>query len=801
MFTKFSGPGSVLDYHIKNNQLFIECSLAKARIRVLANGAVHVQVLKPEEAFFEKTYAVVKDLDEQPISLTDQPKSFTVQAEAFDLVIHKDPFSLDFLSKSGAPILCDEKGLGIQWDGKGFTNYKHKQKGEKFIGLGGKAGPSDKTGKKYTCWNTDSFAFGEDSDPLYASIPFYMGIHKEKPYGIFLDNTSKSHFNFGVSNHRYSSFGAESGPLNYYFMYTGDVSGILRQYMEITGTAPMPPKWSLGFQQCRYSYYPQEDVLKLAQNFRDKKIPADVIYLDIHYMDQYKVFTWHKEFFREPEKLIQELEALGFKVVIILDPGIKVEKGYEVYESGLKEDVYVRYVDGQLMEGDVWPGTCHFPDFTRRETRDWWAAYVTEWRKQGIRGFWNDMNEPAVWGNAFPDCTLFDYDGLQATHLEAHNVYGMQMCRSTRDGSVAAEPEERPFLLTRAAFAGSQRHTAIWTGDNVSSPEHMILSARMVSNLGLGGMPFSGADVGGFVGECSAELYKSWISLGAFQPLFRSHTMINSRAAEPWSFGEEAEEIARNFINLRYRMLPYWYSLFDQYRQTGIPPVRSLMIDHWQHEEVYKSDYENQFLLGEHLMICPVRPGESMKKVYFPPGKWYNFYNDTILQGGTVQIIEIDPQVIPVFVREGAIITLHDQNIESTEEKPTGLEVHIYGLNTDSSFDLYDDDGISTAEISYQRNISILSDKNIVKFSGVNGDYSPSFSKVKMYLHGVDKAVKFSLNGKSIKTVKTNYRFVNPLSNFDPFENNNDVGKTIFGLTQIQFDAITQEILIESVIS
>ncbi len=786
MLSKFIPIGNVHQAKILDGQLVLHCSEGVVKVNNLTNGAIHIQMGRHKDDFAPHSYTVV-DKDQVDISsFKEDNLHITINCNRTTLRITKEGTYIDMLdAQSGDVILADERGLGTCWHRTGFTCYKKKLDGDRFVGQGGKTGPLDKSGQAFTCWNTDSFGFGPDTDPVYTNIPFYIGISNGHPYGIFLDNTSKTHFDFGASNYRYTSFSGESGWCNYYFFYTGDIRGILDQYSRLTGKAELPPKWSLGFQQCRYSYYPQSEVVRQAQAFRQKDIPADVIYLDIHYMDQYKVFTWHPEYFPDPHQLIQNLKDLGFKVVVIFDPGIKVEEGYEVYESGLSQDVFVKYIDGQLMEGDVWPGKCHYPDFTSPKARAWWGDYVKKWRAQGVHGFWNDMNEPAIWGKNFPDATVFHYEGEEATHLDAHNIYGMQMSRSTKEGAEQANANERTFVLTRAGFAGNQRYSAIWTGDNISNEEHIHLSARMITSLGLSGMPFSGADVGGFVGECSADLFKRWIAVGAFQPLFRSHTMVNSRAAEPWSFGEEAEEIARNYIALRYRLLPYWYSLFYDYTQTGTPPVRSLIMDDWTNQAAFDPAFENQFYVGDTILVCPIGPSEQYKKIYLPPGQWYSLYNDEQYEGGREWVIETDPHIIPVFVKAGAILPVYTLPGQSAEDTHTSIDLHIYGLDHDSEILWYDDDGstLDHKDGNYAlQHISIESDKKIVKFSDQKGTYKSPIEQVHIILHGIEKPLKIEADSISIKGEKTDYRFVKPITNFDPFYTPGKDDKTIFGV-------------------
>ena len=800
MKKKYISPGIIEDIQAEQHCINITTTNAIGRVSISTSGACKVQWIRRDEEFSNHSYAVIPQ-DWEQLILEDRGDYYVVLGPYYEVRIYKDPLYVDFYTLDGAPLYIEERGLGVLWDQLGFISHRAIDPDEQFLGLGAKTGSLSKRGGKYVCWNTDSFGFSGYTDPVYASIPFYMGIRKGLPYGVFLDNTSKTHFNFGASNHRYSSMGAESGDLIYYFMYTGDIRGILKQYMLLTGKAEMPPIWSLGFQQCRYSYYPQQEVLKLARSFKDRAIPCDVIYLDIHYMDAYKVFTWHPTFFNDPKAMLRELSSMGFRTVAILDPGVKVEAGYDVYETGRQRDVFVRYIDGALMEGDVWPGKCHFPDFTKEDTRKWWADYVYQLGESGIDGFWNDMNEPAIWGNAFPDTTVFDYEGVKCTHLEAHNVYGMGMCMATHEGAAQVAGTRRTFLLTRAAYAGSQRVTAIWTGDNVSNDEHISVSARMVSNLGLAGMPFSGADVGGFVGECSGDLFKRWIALGAFQPLFRSHTMINSRSAEPWSFGEEVEEIARNFIRLRYKMLPLWQHLFYEYSREGVPPVRALCIDYWDEVNSLNPTYESQFLVGDHLLVCPVNSEESFKKVYLPAGSWFLLYNDQRFKGGEC-IVEVDPHVIPVFVKGNSAMMLQKEDGDQPLSSNISAykELHIYFNGEDIVAQFYEDDGDLKDAPHNLFQLEVSTDKKNVKFFPVHYGFEHGTQWIDLFFHGIEMDQIIVNQGIQQKVEKTDYHFVEPISNFDPFANSKNTNKIIFGIPVVRKLDATQENYIEFVI-
>jgi alpha-glucosidase len=477
----------------------------KFKFTVYDSGMIRIQMSRYPD-FESNPYSVISTPKSVKFTITEKDNHLFLKTEKLLLKVNFETFSLSFFDHEGRLLNADDS-LGTAWIGTEVTTYKQVQKDEKFIGLGEKTGNLNRFGKAYTNWNTDYFAYGVGDDPLYMSIPFYIGIHDQGAYGIFLDNTHKTVFNFGASTNRFIYFNAEDGDMDYYFIHEPTVSGIISSYTALTGRMAMPPKWSLGFQQCRYSYYPDKEVLTLANTFRDKNMPADVIYLDIHHMEAYKVFTFDGEKFPDPKAMIAALKAKGFRVIVIMDPGIKTEKGYLPYEEGKENDLFVKFPDGQQYEGQVWPGWCAFPDFTKAETRSWWAEKMKFYTEAGVDGFWTDMNEPASWGQFTPNLIEFDYEGNPASHRQARNIYGMQMARSAQEGSLLQNKTERPFVLTRSGFSGIQRFAAAWTGDNVASEEHMLAGIRLINSLGLSGVAFSGYDVGGFAGEASKSLF------------------------------------------------------------------------------------------------------------------------------------------------------------------------------------------------------------------------------------------------------------------------------------------------------
>src|SRR6056297_858309 len=599
-----------------------------------SEAVCRVMIKRPGDAPKDFSYAVAADPHPVKYSIREAEGRIRIQTRCVVAKIEKFPVRLAFLTTAGDLINADDSAFGTSWIGEEITTYKKLEPGERFLGLGEKTGHLDRAGASYTNWNTDYFAYPADADPLYTTLPFYIGGHHGLAYGIFLDSTYRSTFNFGAANDRFSFFSIPAGPMDYYFIHDETVAGILRAFTGLVGRMPLPPLWSLGYQQCRFSYYPDREVMAVARGFRDRDIPADAIYLDIHYMAGFRVFTWDHERFPAPVDLAADLKKMGFHVVAILDPGIKIEDGFTPYEDGKDQDVFVKYPDGEPYAGEVWPGWCHFPDFTRPETRKWWAGWLRDLVDKGIKGFWTDMNEPSTWGQCPPSLIAFDWEKAGACHKNARNVYGLQMARSTWEGAAQWMENQRPFVLSRSGYTGIQRYAAVWTGDNTADDEHMLEDVQMIVSLGLSGVPFCGGDIGGFAGEAAPDLFARWISLGAFFPFARGHTMFNSRDAEPWCFGEAVEEIARNYLKLRYKLLPYIYSLFYECSQTGLPVARSLAIDYPRDDNIYAPFWQYQFLFGPALLVCPQRSDRCFSKVYLPEGRWYDFYTDRPYEGG-----------------------------------------------------------------------------------------------------------------------------------------------------------------------
>lgn len=787
--------GDITKYFLTDTGLLLNTNDESIEIIVFSNHIIRVRIYKNEYKQEDFSYAVTGKPENTDFQVIEEQGHLILQTKALKAVFSLTPFRVAFYTIDDKLINQDDTAFGTSWIGHEVTTYKKLHDDEKFIGLGEKNGPLNKRGKAYVNWNTDKFAYSVEDDPIYLSTPFYIGLHNNLAYGIFFDNTHKSTFNFGASNNRFIYFQAEDGEMNYYFIYHNHVSDIISSYTALTGRMELPPLWSLGFHQCRYSYYPDKEVMNVARTFREKNIPADVLYLDIHYMDNFKVFTWNKQTFPNPDKLCKDLSDLKFNLTLILDPGIKTQKGYKPYDEARSNNLLVKYPDGTPYEGQVWPGWSSFPDFTDEATRTWWADNIKALTEVGVTGFWNDMNEPATWGQHVPNLIEFNYEGYGATHKKAHNIYGMQMTRSTYQGARKYLNSQRPFILTRAGYSGVQRYSAVWTGDNVADNQHMMAGIRLINSMGLTGIAFAGYDVGGFAGNTTPDLYARWIMIGAFSPFFRAHSMINTQDSEPWCFGEEVEETARNFISLRYKLAPYLYASFYETTQTGLPVSRSLAIDYSYDENIYKAEYQHQYLFGKNILVAPVESTKDLSKVYLPQGYWFDLFTDTFMEGENSIIVETPLTHFPLYVKAGAVIPMQSLTMSLKEKPEDILFLHVWA-NANGSFTYYEDDGKSFEylEGNYCKREIINDFKNkTITLDKQQGVFKSYFKEIKLYLHGFNHLLKEQVivNGESVKVEFEDYKYIEPISDFDPFI---DASKQILKIKNLAYISIKNRI-------
>ncbi len=591
-----------------------------------------------------------------------------------------------------------------------FQVFKCLAGDEVVYGLGDKTGFLNKKGYDFMMWNSDNpdpQVENQTFRAMYKSFPFFIVLREECVYGIFLDNTYRSYFDMGYESNAYYSFGAVGGELDYYFIAGDTIADIIKGYTALTGRAPLPQLWTLGYQQSRWSYRSADEVLEVARNLRKYDIPCDAIHLDIDYMEQFKVFTTNEKTFPDIRKLSDKLAAMGIKLVSIIDPGTKLEKGYDVYDEGIREGYFAKDEEGEVYQNVVWPGDSVFPDFTSKRVREWWGSLTKRLTAKGIRGIWNDMNEPASFDGPLPDNVVFEGDGKKRLHREVHNVYGHLMAKATYDG-LKAYDGRRPFVITRACYSGSQKYSTAWTGDNQSLWAHLQMSIPQLLNLGMSGMPMVGTDIGGFGSNATPELLSRWIEASCFAPLFRNHTAKYTKRQEPWQFGEEVTAINRKYIELHYKFLPYLYDLCYEQTKTGLPILRPLVMYDQHDRETWECN--DEYMVGSKILVAPVvQQGATARMVYLPKGVWVDYWTGERITGKRYIVKEAALDVCPVYIKAGSILPTYGkmQSIEPDQidtlvleyypEKKAGRTGFVSRWEGSSRYEHYQDNGVDFA--------------------------------------------------------------------------------------------------------
>ncbi len=785
-------PNEVVKIHQGESTITLYCENGVAlKIYLLSNTLLRFRYAVKGQFEKDFSYAIAPDFKEQttPYIYEEKKNKVRIQTQKIICEVSKVNLSITITDLKGNVICEDDTGfLSRRTLLNGVTKVsmtKKIGKEENFYGLGDKTGSLNLKGLQFKNYNADAFGFGNNTDPLYRSIPFYYGLTTGIGYGIFFNNTYRSHFNFDKEKKGQVSFYAEGGVMDYYFIYGPSLLSVAERYTDLTGRPELPPIWSLGFHQCRWSYLPDKRVKEVAAEFRKREIPCDAIYLDIDYMDAYKCFTWNKKYFPDPKGMVQSLKEQGFQTVVMIDPGIKVEEEYAVYEEGIENNYFCKRSNGDMMEGPVWPQNCVWPDYTHPDVRKWWGDLYDElYNEIGISGFWNDMNEPAMFQidhKTFPDEVLHHYDGNPTNHAKAHNIYGQQMSRATLEGLHRLKPEKRPFLVTRASFSGGQRYAAVWTGDNVASWEHLHIASIQCQRLSASGFSFVGSDIGGFFKYPDGELMVRWLQLGIFHPFYRVHSMgnnddgsaevdadkVKSRDAvdrldqEPWAFGKKYTSAATKAIELRYQLLPYLYTAFWQYVQKGTPIIKQLSFYDQQDQHTYNR--EEEFLFGNSILVHPVKEAKAKKvSIYLPKGRWYDFWTGEAHEGLQYIKYKVDIDRIPIFILAGGIIPMYPV-MQYTNEKPVGtLRLKVYYSDEQQEQYLYEDQGEGYGYRDKNYSLKTYNTKSKKKSYHIQqelkGHFPTTYDQIEMDLIGLPEKVKNCIvDDKPVNFVKTTF--------------------------------------------
>ncbi len=728
--------GSVVSYSKTEKGIVLTCAdRSEVRVTILAPDLIRVRA-----SFFrpvpDKDHSWAVDKQEWPATswtVKETSADIVLSTGELEIVISRSPLLIEFRDASTHEVInADQEPMG--YDAKGILNKTifdptagsfvavSKKLGfdEHFYGLGEKAARLDKRRGFFINWNSDTPGYTEGKDPIYQTIPFYLGVSGNKAYGIFFDNSFRSYFDFGRSSQQRVWFGAEGGELNYYFFNGPSLKKILSRYADLTGHMPLPPMWALGNQQSRWSYYPDAMVEEVVKQYRDRDLPLDAIHLDIDYMQNYRVFTFDRGRFPNPKNLTDKLAALGVKLITIVDPGVKhqtpaaaapaastsrpelepQDQGYYVFDQGIAQNYFQHRKNGELFVPEVWPGKSVFVDFTLPEARRWWGNLHRAYLDNGIAGIWNDMNEPSDFvdqtGKNQIDVVSYD-EGEKSTHAKNRNVFALLMARATYEGLERLRPDGRPYIITRAAYAGIQRYSTMWTGDTNSTWESLALNIPMFTSLGLSGEPFVGSDVGGFIGRGNGELLVRSYQVSFLAPFCRNHKVIDGYDQEPWRFGPYYEDIIRKYLKLRYQLLPFLYTTLEEAHRTGVPLFRPLVLNYQNDSNTYNLD--DEFMVGNDLLVAPVtRPDITSRLVYLPKGIWYDYWTNRKYTGGTMIRVEAPLETVPMFVRGGTILPTGPEMLFVGQKKFDPLTFAIYpDENGAAATSLYEDDGLSPA--------------------------------------------------------------------------------------------------------
>ena len=719
----------VTSSHTLANGIEIHSGAAIMQVTALRDDVVRVRVGPAGQLPEDASWAVLPASRTASVNVTPESNGAAVgfKTAKLHVSVHKDPLGLTVTDNAGHVIVQDLPGRPIEYHGSSFRAYLKSPEDEHYFGLGDKPGPLDRRNEAFADWNTDAFGWQQSTDPIYKSIPWFITFRKGISAGVFLDNTWRASFDFNKEYRDGYSFGSEGGPLDFYIVYGPEPRDVVETWAWLVGKTPMPPLWALGYQQSRYSYFPEAEVRRIASRLRSERIPADVIWLDIDYQSKNWPFTVDPERFPTFEQMIQDLRTEHLRTVVITDLHIADQPlaKYRPFEEGIAGDHFVKNPDGTIYEGVVWPGKAVFPDFTRKASREWWGTLYADFVKKGVAGFWNDMNEPAIFqvaSKTMPDDIQhrIDEPGFApraASHLEVHNIYGMQNSRATFEGLLKLEPNLRPFVMTRASFAGGHRFASTWTGDNSSTWDHLRQTTPQLLNLGLSGFAMAGADVGGFAGSPQSELLTRWLEVAAFHPIDRDHTAIGTKPQEPWENGT-AEDLSlrRRYIEERYRLMPYLYTTAEEMSRTGLPIMRPLFLE-FPHGAADGGPLDlstgNAFMVGSDLLVAQSPYPDEMDdySVALPPSSWYDYWTGSRIdpasgRKGIDNAAIAQPEVhiqrtletLPVFVRAGSIVP-EQPLVQSTEEKPQGpLTLRVYpptAPGADCKGALYLDDGVS----------------------------------------------------------------------------------------------------------
>lgn len=744
---KWLEPGRVLEYIPYEHGIRLRCETGWIELYWLTADSLRVRFragLEGGRMLPPFSYAVSKiDWPVVALDIAANADTLEIRTTAVVCTVHLKRFGLLLTTLDGRRI-ASVLHLEVTADGGNRAVFGLDPQ-ESCYGLGERAYTLNLRGKSLTLWNNDPIdPYERGTDPLCLSIPFYLGVINSLAYGMFWDNPGHGTVDLGAARPNEIIYESEGGELRFTLFAAADPKAVIARFTELTGRIPLPPLWALGYHQARFGYDSQSRLIEIANGMRQRGIPCDVLYLDADYMQEFRVFTVDGTRFPNFETLMQKLHDAGFRLILVLNPGVKADN-YNIDQSGIREGIFLKYPDGQLVTAPVWPGAAHFPDFTNPAGRAWWSEQLSALTSLGIDGIWNDMNEPKTFSiemevPSLPDSVQVHQDGLGGSHADYHNVYGLLMARATMEGLEKHRYNQRPFNLSRAGYAGVQRYAGAWTGDNTSTWDHLRLSLSMVLNLSMSGMSMVGPDLGGYHGNATGELLTRWMQAACFFPLFRVHASRESSAQEPWAFGQPYEVINRLVIELRYRLLPYLYSMIALCREYGLPVIRPLMMA--EPDNLALRGIDDCYMVGDHMLIAPVLDqGVTSREVYLPTGEWYDYWTRERYDGGHRVRVPAPLERLPLFVRAGTVLPLWPEMQHTGEKEIDTLTLRVYAGSSETT--LYEDNGIDLSYLAgnyrwvYLTCVWNINELQISRRTA--GIYQPSYKTIRLEIIGLEE--------------------------------------------------------------
>jgi alpha-glucosidase len=756
--------GNVVSVVVSPDQAdFTLDSHALARVQMLDTDLVRVRLNPSGSLSTVQTGAVTgTGLTSPGATITNNATAVIFTTQYAVVVVVKKPFQVVVLRPDQSLVTADVPN-GVIWNDGLILDQKIADPSEAFFGLGERGGPINRRGRNILMHNVDSSGYGEFTDPLYISIPFYYGILNGKAYGVFVDNSADPFFDMDSEKKGIVTFGASAGELNYYVMTGPEPSRVANTYARLTGFTQLPPKWAIGYHQSHYGYPSQAAIMSVAAEFRQRQIPCDALWLDINYMNQQRMFTWDPVAFPNPLQMNKDLDAQGFKRVNIIEP--LMQTADPLWDFGNVNGMFVLNPDGTTLVSNIWYGDVSFLDFSNPATQAWYKEALAGFLTVGVNGIWSDLNEPAQ--NFMPQAT-YDFAGHPLPDLGGRDIYALRELAVMNAAWSESHPNDRYWGVSRSGYAGIQRYSANWSGDTLSTFDSLRVSLEMSISMGFSGQNFFGHDIGGFLGVPSAELYTRWLEFGSYIPLFRTHSTDTSGDREPWIYGDPYTGIATNVIDQRYRMLPYLYSVFYAAATEGTPVLGPLPFYFPADTTTYSQD--QSFLLGPSLLVAPIiTQGATSRAVYLPQGNdWYDFYTDTMYAGGSSVTASAPLDTIPVYVRAGAILPSGPvMQYTSDPSAPPDLTVDVYP-GPDSTFVLYEDDGSSLGyQIGASQSTYITHTSpngwNVVVFQKFSSSFQTPNRPIWVYLHGI---------AASPSQVLLNQSLLNPVNSLDALSAN-----------------------------